>query len=745
MLQSMRRQGASIFVYLIFGALVVIFVLGINPGQKDGSSGCTPAGNTVLEVDGSKIHKNAYLVAYANRFNQARGKERTYAAIEMLIRRELLAQAAAERGLRVDDDMIQEAIKKGYFFYGGHRIPMGEMIFDNHDDGTKTWSATKFKSWYGSLNISKKSYLDEQSRGMQAALMQELLINSARVSREEALSTYIHRKTTVTYDVVAFSPASYRGAMKLSDADIQRYLATHEDEVKAKFKTDERTYKDVKPQLKIRQILIAKAEPAAAKPDDAKPDDKQPADAKPDDKQPAEKPPADAKPDDKKAADAKQAADAKKVADAKKAADDKKAADAKKAAGDAAKKPAGLPIEEAKAKLEAARTAIASNKRKFVDVAKELSTDEAMKASGGDIGWRTADNAQLGDKALSDAVKALKPGEMTPVIVTDRGAYLILVEDKRPVGDAKDLTYDQVKHEIAAELARDLWSKEAAKRAALAALAAAEKGNKKLGELFEREQQLMPQFDPNMTDEERNQFIQEQLRRQMEQGQSGAIEWESKDIPVAWKAPGDSAGGSNPPPAEQPAATGSAAIPAAGSATIPATGNATGSAAAGSGTGSAPTTPPKPPIATTPAIEASKDVLPEFADVPKPKVVMHGPTPRKEQLPGVPKELTGVLFDELTAGTLARRVYEVGGSFVLVQLTGKGEPKMEDFDKEADRLIATLRQVRAAYLVEDWLKTKCEALYKDEKIKPAAGLLQEDTDDKGNPLPVTYKPCVSFR
>src|ERR1700689_2055843 len=103
--------------------------------------------------------------------------------------------------------------------------------------------------------------------------------------------------------------------MKVTDADVGRFLTTHDADVQARFKTDERTYKAVKPQLKLRQIYIAKLEPKPA--DAPKPADK-PADVpKPDDKNPADdkKLPADAKSDAK--ADAKKPADAPKP-DAKK-------------------------------------------------------------------------------------------------------------------------------------------------------------------------------------------------------------------------------------------------------------------------------------------------------------------------------------------------------------------------------------------------------------------------------------------
>src|SRR5262249_27230013 len=132
-------------------------------------------------------------------------------------------------------------------------------------------------------------------------------------------------------------------------------------------------------------------------------------------------------------------------------------------------KPVGMPVDEAKQKLEAVR---AGGKQKLIEAAKTLNTDDTLKAEAGDIGWHTIDNAMLGDKAVNDAVKALKPGEMTPVIVTDHAVVLILAEDKRE----GDLSYDQVKREIAKDLAKEVWGKEAAKRAAIAALDGARNG-----------------------------------------------------------------------------------------------------------------------------------------------------------------------------------------------------------------------------------------------------------------------------
>ncbi|HSK00821.1 MAG TPA: SurA N-terminal domain-containing protein, partial [Kofleriaceae bacterium] len=505
----MRQKGASTLIYLIFGGLIVIFV--ITPLSGPGDIGCSTSSSVVVDVDGNRVNENSYKIAYSNPFNGFPGRQKVYYALDTAIRRELLASAAEDHGIRVTDDMVTQEITKGFFFVGGERQDLEQMIFDIDADGDRTWNLNKFRGLVQSLDVSKNAYLDEQKRGLQATLMAELLASSAQVSRDEALSEYLFDNTTVSYDVVTFSPALYRAAMLLTEADAERFLAAHEDQVKARHQEKEREYLGRKPELKLRQIFIAKAAPAAGTEDK--------------------------KPDEQKAAGATKA-------------DEKKA---EKDAGDAdATRPAGMPIEEAKAKLEAARDAVISGKQKFPELARQLNTEPALKASGGYVGWKTAESASLGEKVVSDAVKDLKPGEMTPVIATDRGAYLVIAEDQRE----KDLTYDQVKLEIAAELAREVWSKEAAKRDALRALETARASGKKLDELYPREvkpgldlQELQRQMnDPNI-DPQIRQILQQQFQQQIQLQLGGGddhgsiLTIESPDVPAASKpGDGDSAG-----------------------------------------------------------------------------------------------------------------------------------------------------------------------------------------------------------
>jgi parvulin-like peptidyl-prolyl isomerase len=719
MLEQLRKSGASIAIYLIFGLLIIIFVINFAPNAGSGQGGGCSPGGAVMTVGSSKLNQAAYHVAYAA--NKYSGRQKVYAALEMMIRRELLADGASAAGIRVTKDAVEAEMKKGYFFYAGFRIPdyqldpmggpqfVSEHSFFDVVDGEQFFNFGKFKGWVNSLNTSVGSYYDEQARAMQAALFSELLQESVRVSRDEALSDYLFASNTVSYDTVTFAPDAYREAMRLSDADVTRFIASHEADVKKKYADEERTYKATKPALKLRQIKIdIEPAPAAAPVDPTKPGGGAGSGSA-------------AAPADGAGSGSGSAA---KPADAPKTAE--KPADAKTPAEKT--EPKKPTADEAKAKLETARTAIAANKQKFADAAKTLSTDDATKWNGGDVGWKSIDNAGLGDKAINDAVKALKPGEMTAVVVGETAVYLVMADDKRE----GDLSYDQVKGEIAAEMARDVWSKEAAKRAALDAFKAAHAGTaKNLSDLFER----------GVNQREQQRQMQQMIEQQLQQQQHGSIETHEKDTLASWQASDDKApAGTAGPGSAAPAAGSGSAAPAAGSAAP-----AAGSGSAGSGSAaSAPTTPPPAPAPVE--LTPSTDVLPAFGDIKKPKVVAETKVQKQKDMPGLETiaDASTALFDELQPGMLGKRVYETPEGFVLVQLIDKQAPKVEDFDKVADQEIARIRSIRGRMAVEGWLKTRCEALKKDGKIKPSADLVHE-SDDAGKPLPQVYVPCMSFR
>ena len=111
---------------------------------------------------------------------------------------------------------------------------------------------------------------------------------------------------------------------------------------------------------------------------------------------------------------------------------------------------------------------------------------------------------------------------------------------------------------------------------------------------------------------------------------------------------------------------------------------------------------------------------------------------------GASKAAIDALFDELSAGNVAKKIYEGdNGAYVVVQLVNRAQPKVEEFDKTADAEIARMQEARGKAALHGWLRARCEAATKAGRIRPAADRIRE-TDDKGNPAPTVYRPCITL-
>jgi peptidyl-prolyl cis-trans isomerase SurA len=91
-----------------------------------------------------------------------------------------------------------------------------------------------------------------------------------------------------------------------------------------------------------------------------------------------------------------------------------------------------VSAEQARQKIEALRDRIAKGED-FAKVAKEASDDTQTRAAGGDMGWFQAD---AWGSAVGNQVKALADGELSPVFQSDVGFHLI----KRTATREQDVT-----------------------------------------------------------------------------------------------------------------------------------------------------------------------------------------------------------------------------------------------------------------------------------------------------------------
>ncbi|HVR61892.1 MAG TPA: SurA N-terminal domain-containing protein [Polyangia bacterium] len=120
-----------------------------------------------------------------------------------------------------------------------------------------------------------------------------------------------------------------------------------------------------------------------------------------------------------------------------------------------------------KAAQKKAETAAARLKKgeAFATVAREVSDDAASKAKGGDLGWRRLGTTNLPAEG-EQKLEAAKPGEVVGPLKANDGWALMIVDGSRE----GDLTFDQVKLDLAADKLREEQTAARAKADAQVAL-----------------------------------------------------------------------------------------------------------------------------------------------------------------------------------------------------------------------------------------------------------------------------------
>ena len=148
---------------------------------------------------------------------------------------------------------------------------------------------------------------------------------------------------------------------------------------------------------------------------------------------------------------------------------------------------------------------------------------------------------------------------------------------------------------------------------------------------------------------------------------------------------------------------------------------------------------------------ASADVLPTLGEV-KPKVDTFPPLARfgNRTMVGESAELTQAVYEELTAGALGPKVYEVktgaiGAApvYVIVQVGAKNLADVAAFEKDAAKYVAELAGARGEAYVTDWLRSRCKAMVAKNEVRPRRDLLTA-SDAAGNITTVPWDPCASL-
>ena len=652
MLEQLRRNSRSVIIWALFLIIIASFVVTFGTQSEVNTSCGGTQSNEIMAVDGQAVEVHSWRLGMNSTQAGMSKLFRSQQVLDKLLEREILAQAAEDAGFRVTTEMATDKILAGEFSILGSQGSGSNFYFRN---GVFDYDVllAQVNAW-GLPTID--AFIEQQKRELLAAQMRRLILSSAVASPEEARARLVYENTKASLDVLQFRPADYRSKLELTDADIDAYLAAHEEEVRKKYEEQERTYKDVGKQAKVRQIMFRRQQPAAAAGD---------------------------------------------------------------AVGESETDPGEVAAREASEKLAAGAD--------FATLAREVSQDERSKRKGGDLGWKSVESPGLGATELADALKTLEPGQTSDVIATRHGFFILKVEGERE----GDLSFADVKRELAERMAPESYAREAARRDAAAALARAQSAlaeGKTLEDVFERQiapppsQPGLNNIPSDMSPEELQQLIQ-----QLQQQQQGSLIMDGPNMPAEAPLQADA-------PAQGAATTQGATAQQAG----PQTGGpAAGQTQAAQQTEAAGTAP-----AAGAAAPAAAGAIPVPADLVTPKLRKVGPFTRDPEgtVPGVgkSKELVEAAFDELTTGQVTEQVIEVDGTFVVAQLVSRDEANLEELEKELEKEVHNLALERGYRLYSEWLQERCSALVEDEAVGINKSLMTELSDSQEQGF--TYQP-----
>jgi len=231
MLNIFRKKAGSWMIKAILGAIIIVFVFwGVgNYGDRQG--------NIVAVVDGEKITIDEYRKAYENlleQFRQRFGKNLNdeiikmlrikNQALNMLIDRKLMLNAAEKLKLRVSQDEVVAAIKSFTAF-----------------QTAGTFNNRLYSSILNSVRMTPDEFEAEQSTTLLLNKLKLIIVDCAKVSEQEAREWFTWNNSSVRIDYVLFDPEAYKD-IDPSDQDVPDYFETH----KEKYKTD--------PMAKVRYL-----------------------------------------------------------------------------------------------------------------------------------------------------------------------------------------------------------------------------------------------------------------------------------------------------------------------------------------------------------------------------------------------------------------------------------------------------------------------------------------------------------
>ena len=233
MLSLMRKHAGSWIIKFLLAAIIVVFIpWGVQRYTSQRSS-------RVADVNGTVITLNDYRNAYTNLVEQARQSfgnslndelikalQLRKRALDQLVDRTLMLQAAEKLKIQVSDEELAQTIKNIRAFQTAG-------VFDNQ----------RYLNMLSRTQLSPETFEEQQREALIIDKLQNFIAGNIKVSELESQQWYKWNNTKVDLDYVLFEPGQFKNIEPTAD-EIQKFFDQH----KETYKTD--------PEIKVRYLHI---------------------------------------------------------------------------------------------------------------------------------------------------------------------------------------------------------------------------------------------------------------------------------------------------------------------------------------------------------------------------------------------------------------------------------------------------------------------------------------------------------
>ncbi|MGE4608395.1 MAG: peptidylprolyl isomerase [Myxococcota bacterium] len=241
-LRKGQRWVTGLFVAAIGGVFVFFIGLGA-PLQRSATAVVQVGADEFGYREFSRVRaqrENAFQQQLGSDFDARKMRDTLdQVAISALVEQAILAQEAADLGLTVAKAEIERFILSASYF--------------RNEDGN--FDPQQFDDWAQYEYGNQQNFIKEQRSYMLSSKLIQLLNRLARVSEGEARQAVIARRQEVSIAFVQFDAAAPLEGFEPDPAELQAFLTTHGEELRALYESRSSTY-DVPEQVRARHILF---------------------------------------------------------------------------------------------------------------------------------------------------------------------------------------------------------------------------------------------------------------------------------------------------------------------------------------------------------------------------------------------------------------------------------------------------------------------------------------------------------